>query len=542
MAWAKHVHPRIREKLARRNLLVAVSLTMTMFGLGLLAAGGLARVVDNTEQRHAAQLMDHYSVDLTWAIGREARRYVDALSDVAAALSAQSSCATSGFESIASGIDRRRLPGAIDLMFVTAWTEDEITAARQRWQGQNNPSVTFTSTAVDGSNLFVVFRLTFDGTIAASHIVLDQDDERSAALWESRQSESVVASGITRAVAEDKQPSFALADPVWGGADSSDAGQFRGWVLMNVWGEDAFVGTLRSGVRDAATARLRDVSDPESQSVMIAVSSDREFADDEPLQRNRVIFVAGRTWLLEIQPTARLLATSDRNMSEIVFVSAFVISVLLAALVGVLSTARGRALAKVDAATSALRVDIERRKITEGLLRDSEAKLRYLAFHDPLTGAANRALFEDVAGEAIGRRDWETNKLAMLFVDLDDFKRINDELGHGVGDEVLVEVAKRLRTCLRGRDTIARVGGDEFAILVEGVEDRAHAEAIGARIVTALVTPIKVGDHLVEVTCSVGIAVCDRGLAEVDDLLRKADDAMYVAKAMGKSRSVVAEP
>jgi diguanylate cyclase (GGDEF)-like protein len=165
-----------------------------------------------------------------------------------------------------------------------------------------------------------------------------------------------------------------------------------------------------------------------------------------------------------------------------------------------------------------------------------------MAFHDMLTGLANRALFYDRTEHAIEGADRTGEALAVLFVDLDGFKLINDDHGHAVGDSVLIEVAARLRTCARQSDTIGRLGGDEFAILVERMADPHDAERFADRIIQALAEPMEIGDASVTVTvsASVGVALRRRQHVRADDLLLDADHAMYVAKSAGKGQYVLA--
>ncbi|HTE70300.1 MAG TPA: EAL domain-containing protein [Actinomycetes bacterium] len=177
---------------------------------------------------------------------------------------------------------------------------------------------------------------------------------------------------------------------------------------------------------------------------------------------------------------------------------------------------------------------------TEGVLRASlterdalAAQLEYQAFHDNLTDLANRALFNDRVRHALARARRDGGSLAVLFIDLDDFKVVNDSLGHGAGDRVLREVAARLRGCLREPDTVGRLGGDEFAILAEGA-DLATARALADRVLATLGAPFPLVGGQVTVRASVGIAVDEQlGLDEAQ-LLRNADIAMYAAKSSGK--------
>jgi diguanylate cyclase (GGDEF)-like protein len=161
-------------------------------------------------------------------------------------------------------------------------------------------------------------------------------------------------------------------------------------------------------------------------------------------------------------------------------------------------------------------------------------KLEYQAFHDRLTALPNRALFHDRVEQALARRRREPTPIALLFIDLDDFKDINDGLGHAAGDELLVAVAQRLRDCVRAEDTVARLGGDEFAILLEQATDEPAATAVAARVVQSMQAAFPLADGIVQVTASVGVTV-SRDL-DLDTVVRQADVAMYTAKAHGKSR------
>jgi diguanylate cyclase (GGDEF)-like protein/PAS domain S-box-containing protein len=167
-----------------------------------------------------------------------------------------------------------------------------------------------------------------------------------------------------------------------------------------------------------------------------------------------------------------------------------------------------------------------------------EDQLRRLAFHDPLTLLANRALFRDRVQHALDVKKRRRQRVAAIFVDLDNFKKINDSLGHGEGDRVLRTTAQRLTKCTRTADTVARLGGDEFAVLVEDARDEAQVLDIARRIVETLKEPFAFLDSSLRVAASVGVAFAEDGEG-VEELLRNADVAMYQAKAQGKSRFAV---
>jgi diguanylate cyclase (GGDEF)-like protein/PAS domain S-box-containing protein len=172
-----------------------------------------------------------------------------------------------------------------------------------------------------------------------------------------------------------------------------------------------------------------------------------------------------------------------------------------------------------------------------------EEQLTHQAFHDPVTGLANRALFAERVRHAIARTRREHQSVAVVFLDLDDFKTINDSLGHAAGDEVLVEVAKRLATSIRASDTAARFGGDEFALLLEDIEGVQEAADTADRVLEALALPLPVAHKELSLRCSIGISVVSEGTpAGAEELIRDADAAMYRAKRDGKGSYRLFEP
>jgi diguanylate cyclase (GGDEF)-like protein/PAS domain S-box-containing protein len=174
-----------------------------------------------------------------------------------------------------------------------------------------------------------------------------------------------------------------------------------------------------------------------------------------------------------------------------------------------------------------------------------EKQLTHQAFHDDVTGLANRALFTDRVNHGLARQVRDSMGLAALFVDLDDFKTINDSLGHACGDEVLRIVARRLQDSVRPMDTVARFGGDEFAILLEDVERPDYVAEVADRILAALATTFTVEDRELFVSASIGIAILEGTEAmttQADDVMRNADVAMYLAKRDGKGAYRVFEP
>ena len=171
-----------------------------------------------------------------------------------------------------------------------------------------------------------------------------------------------------------------------------------------------------------------------------------------------------------------------------------------------------------------------------GELRGREDQLEFQAFHDSLTGTANRALFWDRLEHAIAVAGREERPVAVVYLDLDGFKEINDRYGHMVGDMLLTAVAERLESCVRPADTLARLGGDEFGVVIEGNDGR-PPEELGRRLLAALENPFRIGASEIRVGASVGMAI--GSWSGADQAVAAADAAMYRAKALGKGRVVV---
>ena len=182
----------------------------------------------------------------------------------------------------------------------------------------------------------------------------------------------------------------------------------------------------------------------------------------------------------------------------------------------VAADADGQAIAR------ALRHAVERRRRENAVLHQ--------ALHDPLTALPNRTLFFDRLNQALSRLERTQTKLAVLFLDLDAFKQVNDERGHAAGDALLHDVAVRLVHALRGGDTAARIGGDEFVVLCEDIASAAEALAVGERLLAELPTP-----------ASMGVALCEHGTVAADELVRRADEAMYRMKRRGGGAAMLAD-
>ena len=185
----------------------------------------------------------------------------------------------------------------------------------------------------------------------------------------------------------------------------------------------------------------------------------------------------------------------------------------------------------LDAASleRSIRYAIERKR--------TEVQLAHMALHDHLTGLPNRLLFDDRLEHALQRRRDAQGGVAVLFIDVDGFKRINDSLGHSAGDAALREAAVRIRAAVRPHDTVARLGGDEFTVLCEHLDGDGDALGIADRITEALARPVAIHNNDVVLRASIGVALAGPTDMQPEELLRRSDDAMYQAKARGGGRA-----
>ncbi len=198
-----------------------------------------------------------------------------------------------------------------------------------------------------------------------------------------------------------------------------------------------------------------------------------------------------------------------------------------------LRVANARLEDRVERRTRELREQVAQRE-------QAEARLRHQVMHDPLTGLPNRVYLRERVDCAVARRrEGASRPFALLYIDVDRFKQINDTLGHLVGDDVLREVAQRLARIAQAPDLVARLSGDEFAILIEEVDGAADASRVAAWVIESLRRPVLVGDRSLQVSASVGIAVGDRGYGDTDAVLLDADLALYRAKERGRNRCAV---
>jgi diguanylate cyclase (GGDEF)-like protein len=259
-------------------------------------------------------------------------------------------------------------------------------------------------------------------------------------------------------------------------------------------------------------------------------------------------------WFLVARtPSAEVFATVDRLLGNVLKGSALAITVVVVFLVFFLSymfrplvdsAVRMRAMARGDVPLEALPVvrDDEVGAMVKSFndlveqQRLAQERMAYLAHHDPLTALPNRLAFHASMAQSLALAERQKGSLAVLFLDLDGFKRVNDTHGHETGDALLLQVAQRLRECVRASDVVGRMGGDEFVILLTDNPNLESASTIARKVIAHLTETYSLGPLLLSIGASVGIAVYPKDATSLDGLLAQADDAMYVAKRDGGNR------
>jgi diguanylate cyclase (GGDEF)-like protein len=514
---------------SNRRRLSGVALVVVVALLGCAGSWAAARSAGDAERRDAAQLMDRYTSDVSRAIMTEVQRYGDTLTDLSVSLGAQTDLTVDDFDWITDKVSHRGLPGATTLGFVVAAPDSGIADVQKYWRGLGERDLTLRPAGTRIQHAFTVITRPFNGVPAEAGTDLSMSAE---AIETMRESALVNGFAVSRphVLLEDRslpsaqrQLSFLFAVPV-----QHIGGGTRGWLTLGVHGRDLLAETLRTHAHGAVTA---DLDDPAASAGQAIAGATGPATGHRPTSLDRVVHVyAGlRTWELSVRPTQQMLKETDRGLVADTLAVAMTITLLLTLLIALLAGARNRAMSKVDAATAALRGDIARRQEVETRLRERELELERLALHDSLTGLANRAGLDAALAEVVNERA----DIALLLIDLDDFKLVNDAYGHAAGDTMLAAFARILLGGLRTGDVAARIGGDEFVVLVTDVPEARDAVAAAQRILaTAAAVPLRLGDDTVAVRASVGVAT-GRGGDTPKELLRRADVAMYQAKHLG---------
>jgi diguanylate cyclase (GGDEF)-like protein len=231
-----------------------------------------------------------------------------------------------------------------------------------------------------------------------------------------------------------------------------------------------------------------------------------------PLTAKEYMVVAGHSWTLSLNTQSEFEDRFGRSAVTLIAAAGIGLSLSLALLVWFMVTGRERALR---------------------LAAEMTDELRHMAQHDSLTHLPNRALFSDRLNHELARARRNGGRCALMFLDLDDFKLVNDHYGHAVGDHLLCEFAQRLQACIRAADTVGRLGGDEFVVLMPELKESNAAIALAEKIRTALHKPFLVDGHSLLISCSLGIAIYPEDGTDEISLTKNADHAMYRAKEGG---------
>ena len=327
-----------------------------------------------------------------------------------------------------------------------------------------------------------------------------------------------------------RQPGFAMYQALYAEDQPIDTlaarrQALRGWVHMAFRLEVLMASLYGEGIPGLAL-RIYDGSDATPETLIFDSHPE---ADTQPAARfttRQHIRFAQHSWTLAIRNTPEFEPQSGLGSTRIIAVAGTSLSLLLALLTWQLVTGRRRAFAHAQAMTREL--------------RESEERMRHVAQHDPLTHLPNRALFADRLQLALARARRERTQAGLMFVDLDRFKPVNDAYGHAVGDKLLVAAAARMRECLRDTDTLARIGGDEFVVLLPHIDTPADARHVAERILSALSHPFEVDGLQLQISASVGIGLFPEHGKDDVSLMKSADDAMYRAKDVGRACLVFA--
>jgi diguanylate cyclase (GGDEF)-like protein len=357
------------------------------------------------------------------------------------------------------------------------------------------------------------------------------DPVRRLAMERARDSGMAAISGKVRLAVDTSakaSPGFIMYLPVYARGQAHDSVAQRrthliGWVYA-AFHMDDFMASLYGKQLPGLSLSVYDEVTPGAAALLyrLATTGAPPVPGTQPaLRAQEYMVVAGHTWTLEMGTQAEFETRMGRDGATLIALTGIGLSLALALLVWLMVTGRARALRLAAAMTE---------------------ELRQMALHDPLTKLPNRALFSDRLSQELARVQREPGQFSLVFLDLDNFKPVNDNFGHAVGDQLLQQVAQRLQAAIRGVDTAARIGGDEFVVLVTGLSHAGMVLVLAEKIRQTLRQPFVVQGHSLQISGSLGVAVYpDDGLDEIS-LTKSADDAMYRAKSSGRDTICSASP
>ncbi len=304
--------------------------------------------------------------------------------------------------------------------------------------------------------------------------------------------------------------------------------QFWGFVLVEIRVDRVIVDSGIPQLTDKGYSYKLSQVDPDSgKSDILAGAREEDFA--RPI--SYYIPLPNKHWLLTIMPHEE---QAHGPLFALLLAIALMVSTWVASTVFVLLRQPVLLRRVVAERTQQLEAENRERRLAELRARESERRFQHLAQHDELTGLPNRLLFRDRLEQSLLHARRNKTLVALMFVNLDNFKPVNDALGHDAGDLLLRQVAERLPKCVRSSDTVARIGGDEFTVILSGIHSPAAAARVARKIVSALSSPFNVQGRTIRVGCSLGIALFPHHGSDAERLMRSADLAMYRAKDQGR--------
>lgn len=376
-----------------------------------------------------------------------------------------------------------------------------------------------------------------------SHLVLGIDPyanaERRSAMERARDSGDAKITGKVELIIPDEKsaqtaPGFLMFLPVYAKGHAHETQAERrtaliGWVVAPLR-ISKLMASLYGTHASSVPIRIYEGVKMDRQSLLYDSTQNSGRNYSERSDAVEYLEVAGRTWTLEMLGEQQRERPISKDNSGLIAGAGIALSLLLTALTWVLVSVHSRA------------VELAREMTRE--LRDSETRLRHQAEHDALTGLPNRALFNDHLTHALAQARRNRARLALMFLDLDRFKPINDTLGHHVGDALLQVVAERLQHCVRESDIVGRLGGDEFVVLLPVIDTTDDALVVAEKIREALNQPFELGcGEPLNLSSSTGIAIFPEHGEDELQLTKNADTAMYLAKDQGRNRvEVYREP
>ena len=349
------------------------------------------------------------------------------------------------------------------------------------------------------------------------------DPVRRLALEKSRDSGMAAISGKVQLKTDteaDAPPGFIMYLPVYEQGQAHDSVQVRraqliGWVYAAFHMSDFMAGLYGTQV-PGLTLAIFDGTDADGTALLYRTEGSAALAGrtrPTAVKANEYMVVAGHNWTLSLSSQEAFEARYGRGLEWMTAVAGVVFSLLLALLAWLMINGRERALRLAASMTE---------------------ELRHMAQHDSLTNIPNRALFSDRLKQELARAKRQSGRFAMLFLDLDHFKPINDNFGHDVGDQVLQQVARRIQDGVRAADTVGRIGGDEFVVLLAQLGEGDVILDLAEKLQVVLRQPFLVAGHELVISCGIGVAVYPEDGDDAAALTKGADEAMYRAKEAGR--------